>query len=67
MTEQLPLLTPDAARATRTLERCRRKLVSGTRISQPNAQVARLEPAALIGLATAYVVAMAGTVIRILR
>lgn len=71
MTEQLPLLMPDAARAERTLAQCRKRLAGRTRpdkrVAQPRVSVANLERAALAGLAMVYLISMAGTILRILR
>ena len=71
MTEQLPPLTPDPARAGRTLEQCRKRLArrrTPTNMpAPPRVPVATLERAAWSGFAMAYLLAMAGTVLRILR
>jgi hypothetical protein len=71
MTEQLRLLAPDPARAQRTLAQCREQLARrqarATQPAQPRLRVANFERAALAGLAVAYLISMASTVLRILR
>lgn len=75
MIEQLPRLAPDAARSHRTLARCRERLarrgVSPGRADAIRPTLARwwrkTEPVVFAGAAVAYLISMAGNVLRILR
>lgn len=59
MIEHLPVLTPDAARSTRTLERCRRRFA-------PRPARQTLERAAFAGFCVLYLAAVALDVARVL-
>lgn len=59
MIEHLPVLTPDAARSARTLERCRGRL-------SPRPARQSLERAAFAGLCAVYLAAVALDVARVL-
>jgi hypothetical protein len=54
MIENLPLLTPDPARTTRTLSRCRE------RIARRHAKPYLVERALVTGIGLIYLMAMAG-------
>jgi len=59
MIEHLPVLTPDAARSARTLERCRRRFT-------PRSARPALERAAFAGFCAFYLAAVALDVARVL-
>lgn len=72
MTEQLPHLTPGAARAARTLARCHDKLAAQrariearNRPADPNTLAT--ERLFLIGACAVYLVSMAGNIVRTLE
>jgi len=71
MTEMLPQLTPDAARGARTIARCyaeleahRRRLEERARTPDP--RVVAAERLLLAGACVAYIVSMAGDVLRMI-
>jgi hypothetical protein len=70
MTETLPILKPDAARGARTKARChdllaarRRRVEAPSRPPGPRALAA--ERLVVAGLCTAYLIAMAGDILRV--
>ena len=70
MIENLPLLTPDAARADRTLARCHESLASRRRRVEAASVQPRsflIERALVAGVCVVYLIAMAGDLARIYR
>jgi hypothetical protein len=72
MIEHLPTLTPDTARGARTVARCharfeahRRKLEESARSPVP--RTVATERLVLVGACTAYLVSMAGNILRTLN
>lgn len=70
MTDNLPMLTPDAARGARTLARCHARLEAHrheleAQAARANQRAATAERLILAGASLAYLVAMAGNVLRI--
>jgi hypothetical protein len=69
MIENLPLLTPDASRAAATMARCHDTLAARRRRIEartgPNPKIVATERLFVAGLCLAYLVSMAGNVLRI--
>lgn len=68
MIENLPMLTPDAARGVRTMSRCRDRLARRRRKAEArNRRATTVEHLLLAGVCVVCLVAMAGNVLSIVR
>ena len=70
MIENLPVLTPDAARRAHTMARCHDRLAAGRRRLEsrkraPNSNVPAVDRLLAAGLCVAYLVSMANNILRV--
>lgn len=69
MSEELPVLRPDSTRAARTVARCHARLEAQRRKREtaartPDARLVVAERFALVGTCAAYLLAMAGNLLK---